>query len=75
MFQIHYVVSRESDQPVEKETSAADTLDVAAAGARSRIHQINITIPENPARPNPCGFLIFDASGARLLRREYMGQP
>ena len=71
MFQIHYV-TQGSDSPIDKTTSGADTLGEAAAGARARIHATNISIPADPTRPHPTGFLIFDASGARLLRREYM---
>jgi hypothetical protein len=71
MYGVHYVASRESDQPVSKETSAAVALADAVEGARQTIRRLNINVPAAPTTPRPIGFLIFDATGAQLLHREY----
>ena len=73
MFGIHFVASRDSDQPVDKVTFGAANLDDAITGARLRIRTANIAVPADPARPHPIGFLIYDASGSQLLHREYLG--
>jgi hypothetical protein len=73
MYSIHYVVSRENDQPIYKETPAATGLDEAKAHAASRIKNSNIAGPADPAQPHPTGFLIYDAAGSQLLHREYLG--
>jgi hypothetical protein len=72
MYAIHYVASRESDQPVHKEPSEAADLATAIASAKQKIKNTNIAIPWEPSRPHPIGFLIFDVSG-RELHREYLG--
>jgi len=45
MFGIHYVASRDSDQPVDNETSGAATLGDAIKGARAKIKNTNLAIP------------------------------
>jgi hypothetical protein len=72
MYGIHYVVGRDSDQPIDKETSVASDLAIAISSARQKIKNTNIAIPANPTQPHPIGFLIFDSSGAQLLHREYL---
>jgi hypothetical protein len=72
MYGIHYVTSRESDQPIIKETSAASSLTEAISGAKSRISDIHKAVSTDPSRQHPIGFLIFDAGGYALLHREYL---
>jgi hypothetical protein len=73
MFSIHYVISRENDHPVDRVTFGGDNLSDAVAHARSRIKATNAAILTDPARPQPIGFLIFNASGRELHHREYLG--
>jgi hypothetical protein len=66
VFAIHYVASRESDQPVYKQSTEAASLDKAIALARLRIRSTNLTTASSPI-----GFLIYDATGSQLFHREY----
>ena len=68
MFVVHYVASRQDDQVIDKGVSAADTLPDAIVRVKARL---KYTIA-NPSQPRPIGFLIFDASGQKLLHREYL---
>jgi len=70
MFGIHYVVGPGNDQPIDKETSGAEEIGTAIAAARQKIKNTNIAIPFDPANPHPTGFLVFDASGEKLLHRD-----
>lgn len=73
MFVIHYVANRESNQPVSKETSDAARIADAIARGRQVVRDASIAFPHpEPGRPNPIGFLIYDATGATVLHREYM---
>jgi hypothetical protein len=73
MFRIHYVIGPGNDEPAHKETSGAEDIATAIATARQKIKNTNIAVTFDPANPHPTGFLIFDASGEKLLHREYMG--
>jgi hypothetical protein len=68
MYVVHYVASRDSDQPIDQGVSAADTLPDAIVRVKARLKYANI----DRSKPHPIGFLIFDATGQTLLHREYM---
>ena len=70
MFPVHYI-TREGGI-VSKATSAAVDLAVAVAGAQHMLRDLR-RIPAEPGRPHPAGFLIFDATGERLLHQELVG--
>jgi len=69
MYVVHYVARRDSDQPLDKSASAADTLPDAIERAKARLKNAPTTFPSGSL---PIGFLIFDAAGQRLLHREYL---
>jgi hypothetical protein len=73
MFSIHYVISRENDDPVDRVIFGGENLSDATAYARSRVKATNAKILTDPMRPHPIGFLIFDSAGQELLHREYLG--
>jgi hypothetical protein len=68
MYVVHFVARRDSDHPVDTGVSAATALPDAIARTRARLK----TSTGNPSEPRPIGFLIFDATGQRLLHREYL---
>jgi hypothetical protein len=71
MFSIHYVISRENDDPIDRVTFGGENLSDAIAYARSRVKATNAKILTDPVRPHPVGFLIFDPADRELLHREY----
>ena len=68
MFVLHYVGP--NGQLVDKATSGAAELNTAVSTARQRIRDTSTAIPYDPSRPQPTGFLIYDATGSELLHRE-----
>ena len=68
MFVVRYVASRQDDQAIDKGVSAADTLPDAIVRVKARLKYTTIA---TPSQPRPIGFLIFDASGQKLLHGEY----
>jgi hypothetical protein len=71
MYLIRYLTSRESDRPASSETVEALTIEAAAQHARSHVGSTRVSgRGRTPERLT--GFLIFDASGAQLLHREYL---
>jgi hypothetical protein len=58
----YYVASRESDEIVDKLTSAATRRESLLASARSLLNTVQIT------RPNAIGFFICDPDGREIGR-------
>jgi hypothetical protein len=61
VFSIHYLNSQGG--VVSKETSAADRLTDAVAGAKRSAKEMHGAL----------GFIVFDATGEKALHREFLG--
>ena len=69
MFGVHYITRKGG--VVSKATSDADKLAAAVTGAKKMVHNMR-RVPAEPGHSHPDGFLIYDATGERLLHREVL---
>lgn len=65
MYDIHYIVSRENDDPIQTRTTAASRLDSVIASAKSQFHGAKTTYP------NVIGFYIRDKVSGEVAFRWY----
>jgi hypothetical protein len=70
MYVIHFVESRDGDQPVHIEKFTGSALADALAQARLSFNNIHLAVPQPPWRSDVIGFIVYDDCG-REVAREY----